>query len=102
MSNRPVGLLGTLTLGLVLSACGHRTTVAVYAPTAPPPLVSESIAVSPGPGYVWIPGYHSWNGSTYVWVGGRWEIRPQGRRAWIPGHWNHNRRGWYWVDGHWR
>lgn len=104
-SNRSIaGLLAVLTLGLTLltSGCAHRGGVAVYVRTPPPPLVTESITVSPGPTYIWVPGYHSWNGSSYVWIAGRWEARPSGRRAWVPGHWKHSRQGWYWVDGHWR
>jgi len=105
MSRRSlVGLWITLLLGLVLlaSGCARRARVVVYASTAPPPPVVETITVAPGPNYVWVPGYHAWNGSGYVWTSGRWELRPAGRRAWVPGHWNHGGRGWYWVEGHWR
>jgi hypothetical protein len=105
MSTRPaLGLTATLILGLMMfgTACAHRARVAVYAPGPPPPAVAESITVSPGTGYVWIPGFHRWDGNAYVWVPGRWENRPAGRRAWVPGHWNHDRHGYYWVEGHWR
>ena|SRR5690349_18894827 len=100
---RAPGLL-TLSLGLALvgSACGPHEGVRVYVPAAPPPRVAESITVAPGPEYLWVPGYHVWNGSAYIWTPGRWERRPANRRAWVPGHWNHDRHGWYWVEGHWR
>ena len=97
--------LVTLAFGTVLmcSACGgHHAVVVGYASTPPPPLVVESVTGSPGSGYVWVQGYHTWNGSSYVWVPGRWVLPPHGRRGWAPGHWRHNGRGWYWVDGHWR
>jgi WXXGXW repeat (2 copies) len=71
-------------------------------PIATEPPVAEAAIPSPGPGYIWLPGYHSWNGVSYIWVPGRWEIRPQGRHDWVPGHWNHNRHGWFWIKGHWR
>ncbi|HEY7096494.1 MAG TPA: hypothetical protein VH437_07215 [Terriglobales bacterium] len=96
-------VVATLWLGALLSGCGephHR--VVVYAPTAPPPPVTETITVSPGSGYVWIPGHHEWRGNAYGWAPGHWEPRPNNRHEWIPGHWAQSGRGWYWVDGHWR
>jgi hypothetical protein len=105
MSNpKTASLFATLVFGLIMttSACAPRGRVAVYVPSPPPPPVRETIAVAPGPAYVWIPGYHMWNGSVYVWTPGRWELRPTRRHAWVPGHWKHDRRGWYWVEGHWR
>jgi len=91
-----------LGLALTLSACAARGRAVVYVPNGPPPAVSESITVSPGPGMVWIGGYHRWGGSGYEWVPGHWEHPPDGHRGWVPGHWNHDRHGWYWVEGHWR
>lgn len=93
-----------LFLGLMLSlaACGGGPRGAVYVRTPPPPPVAERVVVSPGPGYVWVPGYHAWDGNAYVWRPGRWDRLPPGRRAWVPGHWVHTRRGWRWVEGHWR
>ena len=86
----------------MLSACSDHPRNVVYVRTPPPPIIRESVIVSPGPGYVWINGYHAWNGGSYVWVPGRWERIPDRRRGWVPGHWVRTRRGWYWVDGHWR
>ena len=85
-----------------LSAWAADKTVIVYVPTGPPAAVVETRPVSPGAGYVWIPGYHAWAGNAYVWKPGLWEVRPAGRHEWIPGHWKHNKHGWYWIDGHWR
>ena len=85
-----------------LAGCGEPHRNVVYVPTGPPPLVVENRVVAPGPGYVWVQGYHAWNGNAYVWTPGRWERLPEGRRGWVPGHWVHTRHGWYWVEGHWR
>ena len=74
----------------------------VYIRTGPPPVRAEVVAVSPGPGYVWVPGYYQYRGSAYVWVAGRYERPPRVRARWVPGHWERDRRGWYFVDGHWR
>lgn len=89
-------------LGLGACASDTRVRAAVYVPTGPPAPVSEVVTVSPGPGYIWIPGYHQWNGSAYVWVGGRWDIGPRPNARWVGGRWRHSGRGWYWVPGHWR
>lgn len=89
----------TLGTALALTGCGGHPRNVVYVSTPPPPRVTESVIVSPGSGYVWIGGYHTWNGSRYEWVPGHWE-RHGGR--WAPGHWKHDRNGWYWVEGHWR
>ncbi|SRR6266852_2307818 len=69
---------------------------------APPRPIVERRIVAPGPGYVWTPGYHRWDGRAYVWAPGRWE-RPPHRHA----HWVHHRYvkrhgGWVFVEGHWR
>jgi hypothetical protein len=97
----------SLLAGLVLAgatllpACGGGTRAVVYVGTPPPPALVEPVGVAPGPGFVWIAGYHTWNGSAYVWVPGRWEHPPRGRHHWVKGRWAHERRGWYWVEGRW-
>jgi hypothetical protein len=73
-----------------------------YVRVGPPAPIVETRLVAPGPGYVWIAGYHRWNGATYAWVPGRWERPPRPRAVWVAGHWIQERRGWYFVDGHWR
>ena len=75
---------------------------AVYVRVGPPVPVPEVRVVAPGPDFVWIPGYHRWDGGAYVWVGGHWERAPRPHVVWVPGHWKHSSRGWYWVEGRWR
>lgn len=87
---------------LWLAGCGGGARGGVYVHTAPPPPIQETMTVSPGPNYVWIPGHHAWRGDNYFWEPGHWEIRPGGRRDWVPGHWKETGRGWVWVEGHWR
>jgi hypothetical protein len=75
----------------------------VYVRVGPPAPVVETRIVAPGPGYVWIPGYYTWDGRVYVWVPGRWDRAPRARARWVPARWVHDpRHGWYLVDGHWR
>jgi hypothetical protein len=75
----------------------------VYVQVGPPAPIVEVRPAVPRRGYVWVPGYHRWDGGRYVWVPGEWRNPPRHRAAWVPGHWAHDRRhGWYFVDGHWR
>ncbi len=74
----------------------------IYVRVGPPAPIVEARVVAPGLGYVWIPGYHMWNGAAYAWAAGRWERPPRARARWVPPHWVHGRRGWYLVEGRWR
>ena len=96
-----LALAGMLTLTGCFASAGPRPGV-VYARYAPPAAVYEVAAVSPGAGYIWIPGHHEWRGQNYVWIGGRYELPGQGFRRYEPGRWRHDRGGWYWSDGRWR
>jgi hypothetical protein len=74
----------------------------VYVRVGPPAPVVERRIVAPGPGYVWIPGFHAWDGRAYLWRPGRWERAPRANARWVPARWVRDRRGWYLVEGHWR
>jgi uncharacterized membrane protein len=77
----------------------------VYIRIAPPAPRHEVIIERdrPGPDHVWVPGYWNWNGTEYVWAGGRWDLPPRPHAHWVPGHYRHHRRhGYYWIPGHWR
>jgi hypothetical protein len=93
-------LLSTL---VIATACAYRPPPGqVYVVDGPPAERVEVIPVSPGPRYVWVPGYWSRQRQAWNWVPGRW-VHPESHyRAWVPGHWAHNRRGWYYTEGHWR
>lgn len=101
MAHKKVGLLGSLCFA-GLSLAGAATAQRVYVAVAPPPVVEETRPVAPGRGYVWVGGYHTWNGRAYVWSPGRWALAPRPGVAWVPGHWGHNGHGYFWVAGHWR
>ncbi|HUW39951.1 MAG TPA: YXWGXW repeat-containing protein [Rectinemataceae bacterium] len=58
-------------------------------PAAMPAPRAQYVPASPGPGYLWAPGYWSWNGDGWVWVYGYWH-RP------------HFWWGWGWHHRHWR
>jgi len=92
-------LLGS---SLALTAACTDTRGRLYVRIGPPAPVYEVRSVAPGPGYVWIEGYHRWDGNGYLWVTGRWERPPHVRAVWVPGHWDHDGRGYFWIDGRWR
>jgi hypothetical protein len=93
----PAGVLALLLTSTPASARTH-----VYVRIGPPAPVVEVRTARPGPRFVWVDGYHRWNGRAYAWVPGRWAAPPRGRAVWVPGRWVHDRHGWYLVDGHWR
>ena len=74
----------------------------VYVRIGPPRPLVERRVPAPGPGYVWTPGYHRWDGRAHVWVPGVWVMPPHRRARWAPAHWVHRRQGWFFVEGHWR
>ena len=55
----------------------------------------------PGPEFLWVAGYHRWDGHRYVWTGGRYERRPHANARFEPAHWEARGRGKVWIEGHW-
>lgn len=77
-------------------------TEVVNSDQAPPP-PTETVAVAPGPGYVWIGGEWQWNGAGWVWAGGRWTYPPYPNAIWVHGYWYRGPfGGWRYARGHWR
>jgi hypothetical protein len=68
-------------------------------PPQPAPEV-EVVPVSPGPEYVWVGGYHQWEGRRYVWVRGHYE-RPRHHAHWVAPHWTARGHGHVWIGGRW-
>jgi hypothetical protein len=69
----------------------------------PPPPPREEVQVAPpSPGYVWVPGYWTWEGNTWGWVAGRWEQPPERMATWVPGQWIQRGEEWVWRAGHWQ
>ena len=70
---------------------------------APPALPLYSQPPMPGDGYIWTPGFWSWNpvDNDSYWVPGTWVLAPYVGALWTPGYW-----GWYggsyrWHGGYW-
>jgi hypothetical protein len=97
MVESPIRLaLASLTAGGCASGYGE-----VYVADEPPAAIVEVEGVAPGPDFVWIGGFHRWDGHHYVWNAGRWERPPCANASWEAGRWEHTPRGWHWTDGRW-
>jgi hypothetical protein len=94
-------LAASLALLAALACAGGMTVGVVYTERRPPPDRVEVIVASPGPGYVWVPGYWRWERHDYLWTPGRWARAKHGYHKWVPGHWEHRTHQWYWVEGRW-
>lgn len=93
-------LLCAAALSLMSAESAGR--VAFSVGIAPPAPIVETVPPPPGAGYVWQPGYWSWNGVQWVWVPGTYVVAPYPGAVWVPGHWVSRPVGWVWVGGGWR
>jgi WXXGXW repeat (2 copies) len=85
---RPRAILPLLcATALTLIAVPGLARVGVVVGIAPPAPVVEPVPAPPAPGYVWQPGYWTWNGVQYVWVPGVYVVPPFARAVWVPGRW---------------
>jgi hypothetical protein len=68
----------------------------------PPPPVVEHYGPPPRPGWVWMGGFHRWDGARYVWVPGHYAAPPRPGVRWVPD--GYYRRGgrYYYRHGYWR
>ena len=81
---------------------GSARAAEVVVTVAPPHAVHEHRPVAPGPSYVWIGGYQSWNGRAYAWVPGHWVMPPHAHAPWVAPKWNPRHDGWVFTEGRWR
>ncbi len=68
---------------------------------APPQMRFERRPPPPGPGFVWVGGYWSWNGSAHAWTSGQWQAPPQQGQTWVAPQWRHRGRHWMFRQGGW-
>lgn len=93
---------GLFILALAGSMAAGAFAQEVVVRVAPPRPLVERAVPAPGPGYVWIGGYHRWDGRAYVWVPGRWMLPPHRHARWVAARWVHRHGGWVFMEGHWR
>jgi hypothetical protein len=88
-------LVGTMFLG--------AANAEIFVRVAPPAPVRVGVyAAAPGPGYVWIDGYHEWVGGRYIWREGRWVRPPYAHATWVAPYWAPRHGGYAFVRGYWR
>jgi len=93
-------ILSCLFAGCLMA--GGAMAAEVIIRVAPPRAVVEQRLVAPGPGYVWVGGYHRWDGRAYIWVPGRWELPPRPHARWVEHRYVRHGDGWVFREGHWR
>jgi len=94
--------IASLFLAAALSI-GVAGAVDVVVKVAPPaPVHVGPVGVAPGPGYVWVDGYHEYVGDHYLWHEGTWERPPRPHAVWVPHRWVHRNGGYVFIQGRWR
>ena len=93
-------LLGLVFVGALVFC--STAAAEVWVRIAPPRVRVEHRGQQPRGHYVWVSGYHRWDGNAYHWNEGRWEQPPQRNSRWVSHRWVHQRHGYVLVDGHWR
>lgn len=57
------------------------------APAAPPPIRVEAPPPQPVRTAVWIEGFWQWNGTSWIWIPGSWQLRPSASMTWRAATW---------------
>jgi hypothetical protein len=91
-----------LMAGGLFAGCAGQYSYGYVSYGPPPPVAYGVVGVAPGPGFVWIEGYHAWQGGRYVWVPGRWVRPPRPGAVWVRPEWRREGRGWRFHEGRWR
>ena len=68
-------------------------TLVIEVRDAPPDPIADVQTASPGPGHIWVAGYHDFIGGRHVWRGGRWVEVKQG--------FEYNRARYEWTGKTW-
>ncbi|HEY1160137.1 MAG TPA: hypothetical protein VGE83_05870 [Terracidiphilus sp.] len=87
-------------LALVLAPAASFAQVVIR--IGPPAPIVEHPGPPPERGFVWISGYHQYQGDHYVWVPGHYERPPHPGAHWVAHRWVHRHGEWVLVEGHWR
>ena len=95
---RKLFVTGLLGIALGLNALAAEVIIAV----GPPAPIVERRLVAPGPRYIWIAGYHRWDGRAYLWVPGRWVLPPREHVAWVAPRYVHRHGGYVFYEGYWK
>jgi WXXGXW repeat (2 copies) len=94
-------LLAVSSIFLTVGAANAQIVVRIG---PPPPRPVEVVPEVPHEhrDWIWVPGYHRWDGHAYVWVPGAYRRPPHPGAVWVPGDWREERGGHVWHEGYWR
>jgi hypothetical protein len=105
-------MLSTTRKLALLAALGIAGAGTAYTPTAAagvavdigidvaPPAPQYEVIPPPRAGFVWAPGYWSWEGQRHVWVRGDWmAVRPG--YVYHQARWERHHDGWHLHEGYW-
>jgi hypothetical protein len=86
---------------LVLSQASFGQ-VAISVGFGPPAIPIYEQPICPGDGYMWTPGYWSYDDPDgYYWVPGTWILAPEPGFLWTPGYWGWGGSAFLWHGGYW-
>ena len=68
----------------------------------PPPTPVETMPPQPAPNAVWIAGYWIYDGRSFTWMSGRWEVPPPFAHTYVPAHSEMRNGQLVHVPGYWR
>ena len=91
-----------LALLLALTLLPAAALAQVVIRIGPPAPIHERQGPPPERGFVWIAGYHRYQGGQYVWTPGHWARPPYPGAHWVAHRWEHRHGGYVLVEGHWR
>jgi hypothetical protein len=91
-----------LALLFAFTLCPAASFAQVAIRIGPPRPMHEERGRPPERGYVWINGYHRYEGDHYVWTPGRWERPPQQHQRWVAHRWVRHGDRYEMQEGHWR
>jgi hypothetical protein len=90
------------TLAAISLVIGCAEAEEVIVRMAPPAAIVETRPPAPHGHYVWVGGYHRWDGHAYAWVPGRWDVPPHAHAVWVSPRWVHRNGGYVFVEGRWK
>jgi hypothetical protein len=79
----------------------YRVSRAQTAPT-PPPTPVDVVPPQPAANAVWVQGYWIYDGRSYTWVRGRWEVPPPYAHTYVPAHSEMRNGQLVHVPGYWQ
>src|SRR5277367_1423487 len=96
------GLLLLVLPAVFSSPSAAQIGIGISVRVGPPALPVYEQPICPDPGYMWTPGYWSWDDDDgYYWVPGTWVEAPEAGLLWTPGYWGWNDGAYAWNAGYW-